>query len=157
VSEPMNGMQASHERHAASPTVAWRTFLRGLAVELDAQVGADASMAILRAIGQQMAEQLRLITVSSLDALALEMNMILGEIGWGSVQLTLLEAERCVIMTHIGLPQLGSTGEPPGTWLAPVLEGLYQGWMAQQPGADGSLVARLGVRESGRIVIRYSR
>ena len=85
------------------------------------------------------------------------MNMVLAEIGWGRVQVTLQEAERCVMMTHIGLPQIGSAGEPPGTWLAPVLEGLYQGWMAQQPGADGSLVARLGVRESGRIVIRYSR
>ncbi len=142
---------------AAPGSVAWRTFLRGLAVELDAQVGADASFAILRGVGQQMAALLPLIPVASLEALEMEMNMVLAEIGWGRVKVALHEADRCVMIIHSGLPQVGSAGEPAGTWLAPVLEGLYQGWMGQQPGADSSLRARIGHYEGESIVIRYRR
>jgi hypothetical protein len=149
--------QASHATHAASRSVVWRSFLRGLALELDAQVGPDAGSAILRGVGQRMAGLLPLLPVASLEALELEMNTVLAEIGWGCVQVTLHESERCVMMTHAGLPHVGSAGEPAGAWLAPVLEGLYQGWMGQQPGADGSLSARIGRYEGERIIIRYGR
>jgi hypothetical protein len=145
------------ETRAATGPVAWRTFLRGLAVELETQTGSSASSAILRGVGQQMAGHLPLVAVDSLEALQLEMNMVLAEIGWGSVQLTLQEAERCVVLTHLSLPRIGSAGEPMGTWLAPVLEGLYQGWMGQQPGADASFQASIGRREGNRILLRYGR
>ena len=82
--------------------------------------------------------------------------LVLTEIGWGSVRLAMNEAERCVVLDHTGLPQVGSAGEPAGTWLAPVLEGLYQDWMGQQPGADESLRARLQHCGSS-ITIRYGR
>jgi hypothetical protein len=147
----------SHVTHAAPRIVIWRTFLRGLAVELDAQVGSDASIGILRGVGQQMASLLPLISVASLEALELEMNMVLAEIGWGHVQIALHAAERWVSIIHTGLPRVGSAGEPPGAWLAPVLEGLYQGWMGQQPGADISFRARIGQYEGESIVIRYGR
>jgi Cellulose synthase subunit D len=141
---------------AALPTV-WRAFLRGLALELDAQVGPDARIAVLRATGHQMAEMLALPAVDSLEALELEMNDVLAEIGWGRVELTLVESERCVTIGHVGLPRIGSAGEPLGTWLAPVLEGLYQGWMGQQPGADPSFRSSIKNYEQGGIVIRYGR
>jgi hypothetical protein len=156
VSTALNGLAALREARPPR-SVAWRTFLRGLAVELDAQAGLEVSTAILRGVGRHMAGLLTLVNVESLEALALEMNGVLAEIGWGCVQLTLLEAERCVIMTHTGLPYIGSAGEPPGTWLAPVLEGLYQGWMAQQPGADKAFVARIRQFEDDKIVVRYGR
>jgi hypothetical protein len=147
--------QKAQGSHAAP--LAWRAFLRGLALELDTQAGPDASTAILRAAGQQMAAMLALLAVHSLEALELEMNSVLAEICWGSVQLTLHEAERCVILRHSDLPRIGSAGEPPGTWLAPALEGLYQGWMGQQAGADPSFNARVKAYEGDTIVIRYGR
>ena len=149
------GNRKAQGSHAAPP--AWRAFLRGLALELDAQAGSDASAAILRAAGQQMAAMLGLLAVHSLEALELEMNGVLAEIGWGSVRLALHEAERCVILRHSDLPRIGSAGEPPGTWLAPALEGLYQGWMGQQAGADPSFNARAKGYEGDTIVIRYGR
>ncbi len=142
---------------AVSLPFGWRTFLRGLALELDAQVGADVRVAILRAVGHQMAGLLTLPAVDSLEALELEMNDVLGEIGWGQVELSLLEAERCVSIRHTGVPRVGSAGEPPGNWLAPTLEGLYQGWMGQQPGADLSFRAGIKDYEQGGLVIRYGR
>lgn len=135
----------------------WRAFLRGLALELEAHAGADASAAILRATGQRMAAMLALLAVQSLEALEFEMNMVLAEIGWGSVRLTLQEAERCVILRHCGLPCVGSAGEPSGTWLAPVLEGLYQEWMGQQASSDPSFDARIERHDGDAIIIRYGR
>jgi hypothetical protein len=134
----------------------WRVFLRALALEMEAQAGPAATAAVLRAAGQQMARLAALPPVGSMEALELEMNAVLTEIGWGSVRLAMNEAERCVVLDHTGLPQVGSAGEPAGTWLAPVLEGLYQDWMGQQPGADESLRARLQHCGSS-ITIRYGR
>jgi Cellulose synthase subunit D len=134
----------------------WRVFLRGLALEMEAQAGPAATAAVLRAVGQQMARLMALPAVGSMEALEMEMNAVLAEIGWGSVRLTMNEAERCVVLIHNGLPQIGSAGVPTGTWLAPVLEGLYQAWMGQQPGADESLHARLRQCE-GSITICYGR
>jgi hypothetical protein len=152
-----NTKQSTPAVDAATLPTVWRAFLRGFAVELDTRVGPDVRVAILRATGQQMAEMLTLPAVDSLEALELEMNDVLAEIGWGRVELTLLEAERCVTIGHTGLPRIGSAGEPPGTWLAPVLEGLYQGWMGQQPGADPSFRSSIRNYEQGGIVIRYGR
>jgi hypothetical protein len=137
--------------------VAWRSFLRGLAVELDVQTDADTRREILRGIGLQMARQLGLVPAASLEALEMEMNGVLAEIGWGRVQVTLMEAERYVVMIHFGLPRIGSAGEPPGNWLAPVLEGLYHGWMGQQPGAESSFRTGIVACEHDKIVIRYGR
>lgn len=145
-------LQAVH----AAP-VMWRAFLRGLAVELDAQAGRDLSVSILRSVGHRMAAMLALVAVDSLEALELEMNTVLAEIGWGNVGLTLREGERCVVLSHSDLPCIGSAGEPPGAWLGPVLEGLYEGWLGQQAGADRSFTARVKGFENGSLVIRYGR
>jgi hypothetical protein len=157
VSMSGSAKQQLQETDAAPSPPMWRAFLRGLALELDAQAGPNVSAAVLRATGQQMAGMLALPAVDSLEALELEMNDLLAEIGWGSVQLTLQEAERCVILGHTGLPRIGSAGDPPGTWLAPVLEGLFEGWMGQQPGADPSFHSQIKGYEKNRLVIRYGR
>jgi hypothetical protein len=134
----------------------WRVFLRGLALEMEAQAGPAATAAVLRGVGQQMARLMALPPVGSMEALEMEMNAVLAEIGWGSVRLAMNEADRCVVLTHTGLPRIGSAGEPAGSWLAPVLEGLYQAWMGQQPGADEQLRAR--IQSCGSLIsIRYGR
>jgi hypothetical protein len=136
----------------------WRPFLRALAAEIDAVAGPAGRDALLRGVGRQLARLHALPARESTDALALEMNETLGAFGWGFVRIAFAERERCLFLTHEGLPPVGGGGDPPGTWLAGVLVGLYEGWMAQQPGADASLVARR-VPSSNRdeIVIRYGR
>jgi hypothetical protein len=154
VTTPFNTAQATH----CSPTPAlWRVFLRCLAREIDAQHGPEARILLLRDTGRQMAALLALPPVGSLEALEIEMNGVLAEIDWGGVSLSLNEAERCVLLIHRGLPRIGSAGEPCGTWLAPVLEGLYEGWMAQQPGSEASFQVRIKLHESGSICLRYGR
>jgi hypothetical protein len=155
VSTTWNAQQTPRETNV-SP-LAWRAFLRGLAFELETQAGRDTTVAILRATGQQMSALLALLAVDSLEALQLEMNVVLAEINWGSVRLMLHEAERCVVLSHSSLPRIGSAGDPPGTWLAPVLEGLYQGWMGQQAGANPSFTARIKDYEDDTIIIVYGR
>ena len=151
---PVNTVQ---DTQVAPTPVLWRVFLRCLAQQLDAQSGPEARILILRDTGRQMAALLALPPVGSLEALEIEMNSVLTEIDWGGVRLSLNEAERCVLLTHRGLPRIGSAGEPCGAWLAPVLEGLYEGWMAQQPGADPSFLVRIKLHEEGSIGMRYGR
>jgi len=136
--------------------ISWRVFLRALAFEMEAQAGSEASATVLRATGQQMARMLALPPVASMEALEMEMNAVLAELDWGRVTLTLRDTERFVELRHAGLPALGSAGDPPGFWLAPVLEGLYETWMGQQPGADDALRARLYAC-GDEVLLRYGR
>jgi hypothetical protein len=86
------------------------------------------------------------------------MNEALGAVGWGAVSLTLDESERRLTIQHTGLPRLGGAGEPPGLWLSAVLEGLYETWIAQQPGSDPHLSARrFSAPGPGAVTLRYGR
>ncbi len=136
----------------------WRPFLRALAEEIDAVAGSAGRDALLRGVGRQLARLHPLPARDSADGLALEMNETLDGFGWGRVRIAFAERERCLFLTHEGLPRVGGGGDPPGSWLAGVLVGLYEGWMAQQPGADASLVAwRVASSTPDEIVIRYGR
>jgi hypothetical protein len=136
----------------------WRNFLRALAEEVDASAGPASRDALLRRVGDRMARLMPLPHATSLETLEIEMNDALSEAGWGSVQLDLQETDRCLVLRHRGLPRVGSAGDPPGTWLAAVLEGLYEGWMSQQPGSEPSLSARIQPGGSPDAVeLRYGR
>jgi hypothetical protein len=136
----------------------WRAFLRALADEIDARGGDSARDDMLRAIGRRMATLLPLPVVASVEALALEMNDALGGLGWGAATLTLETGEKQLTILHEGLPRLGGAGEPPGLWLSAVLEGLYETWIAQQPGSDPRLVARrFAAPAIGAVALRYAR
>jgi hypothetical protein len=135
----------------------WRGFLRALAEEIDETAGVAARDTMLRSVGKRMAALLPLPQAVSFGALEMEMNELLGAIGWGGVRLTLLESERTLVLEHHCLPRIGAAGDPPGTWLAAVLEGLYAAWMEQQPGSDASLVARRQPGGGETIVLRYGR
>lgn len=143
---------------ASQSTRDWRPFLRAMAEELDLVAGPAGRDALLHGVGRQMALQHPLSHQGSTAALALEMNELLQTFGWGRVTITFAPAYACLLLSHTGLPRIGGRGEPPGTWLAGVLEGLYEGWMAQQPGSDASLVARrIAMPDPDTITFRYGK
>ena len=113
---------------------------------------------MLRGVGRRMARMIPLPPVPTLTALEIEMNDALETMGWGEVRLDLAQADRSLRVTHIGLPRIGSSGTPPGQWLSALLEGLYEGWFAQQPGSRPMLSARRAGGEGGpAIVLTYAR
>ncbi len=154
-----SGMGGARVSAAAGRTAPeWRPFLRALAEELDTVAGASGRDALLRAVGTRMARLLPLPEVASVDGLEMEMNDALAVLGWGGARLSFSDAERALTITHAGLPRLGAAGTPPGTWLAALLEGLYETWMLQQPGSDATLVARLaGPPAADQVVLRFGR
>jgi hypothetical protein len=149
---------ATSGRRASHSAQDWRPFLRALAAEIDAVAGAEGRDALLRGVGHQLAQMYPMPARESLDGLAMEMTETLDGFGWGGVRIAFSPREHCLILTHEGLPRVGGAGEPAGTWLAGTLVGLYEGWMAQQPGSDASLVARRIVStQPEEIVIRYGK
>jgi hypothetical protein len=105
-----------------------------------------------------MARLMPLPEIASVEALAMEMNEALAVLGWGAARLTLEEDERRLTILHTGLPLLGGAGDPPGLWLSAVLEGLYETWIAQQPGSDPRLVARRYASPApGAVALRYGK
>ena len=146
------------QTRAAAGHIDWRPFLRGFAEELDSLAGTDGRDDMLRGIGRRMSRMMPLPPVYDLGTLEIEMNDALGALGWGEVRLVLLEGERLLQIVHSGLPRIGSLGTPPGQWLSPLLEGMYDGWLAQQPGHSPVLSARR--QNGGRldlVVMNYGR
>jgi hypothetical protein len=138
--------------------VQWRLFVRALADEVDSLAGPGERDDMLRGMGRRMSRMMPLPPVEQLELLQIEMNEALGDLGWGHVHLALDAQDRAIMIRHHGLPQVGSLGSPAGTWLAALLEGLYEGWLAQQPGSLPSLVARRVPANSGDLVmLRFAR
>ena len=141
-----------------SAAVQWRPFLRALIEEIDSLTGAAERDEMLRSVGRRMAKGLPLTSVGSLESLELEINDTLEAINWGSARLTLNEGQRSLIISHTGLPRIGAAGSPPGTWLAALLEGLYETWLAQQPGSDPNLtIRREPSLNPSPIILRFGR
>lgn len=136
----------------------WRLFLRALAEEVDSLAAPGERDQMLRGMGRRMARMAPLPSVDLLEALEMEMNEALDGLGWGQVQLRLSADDRALMIRHVGLPRIGSLGAPAGLWLAALLEGLYEGWFAQQPGSQASLVARrVQANAPGAVVLRFAR
>jgi len=137
-------------------TPEFRWFLRAFAEEIDSTAKPGKRDDMLRGVGARLAKLMPVPPVESLAALEMEMNDVLASVGWGQARLEMDESERTVLITHTGLPRLGSLGSPPGTWLSAVLEGLYGAWMAQQPGSVPDLAARR-VTVGDTITLRFGR
>ena len=134
----------------------WRLFLRALVDEVDSRASPEERDEMLRGVGRRMSQLMPLPGVGTLEALQLEMNDALAAIGWGAVQLTVDEANPALTVVHSDLPRIGSTGTPPGQWLAGLLPGLYDGWFAQQPGSQNSLrTERVSVASGAGVMLRY--
>jgi hypothetical protein len=135
----------------------WTLLLRAMAEEIDAADGTAARDAMLRKVGLRMSAMRPLTPSLTMDALVMEMNDMLADIGWGSASFSLNETDRSLLITHDDLPRVGAAGDPPGTWLSAVLEGLYQGWMTQLPGADTSLTAKRLRVSPATVLLRFAR
>jgi hypothetical protein len=143
---------------ASGGGVQWRVFLRALVDEIDSLASAGDRDDMLRGVGVRMAALAPLPAVGTLNTLQIEINDALAVLGWGQASLVLDEPERMLLITHTGLPRIGSAGSPPGTWLAALLEGLYEAWLAQQPDGDSALVARRTASDSAdAVTLRYGR
>lgn len=133
-------------------------FLRALAEEVDSLAGSGERDDMLRGVGRRMARLQPLPPVQTLQALEMEINDALDGLGWGQAHLRLNEPDRALEVTHVGLPRIGSLGSPPGQWLSALLEGLYDGWLAQQPGSKAALSAkRKGGLTGESVVLNYAR
>ena len=126
---------------ADRPEPRLRLFLRALAEEIDLFAGSEARDTLLRKTGHRLARLMPLPAVGTMDGLEIEMNDRLAALGWGSAHLDLREEERCLVIAHAFPPRIGAAGDPPGTWFAAMLAGLYETWVADQPGGDPSLTA----------------
>lgn len=139
-------------------SVQWRMVVRAMAEEVDTLAGAGERDDLLRGVGRRLSRLMPLPAVHTLDALEIEMNEALEQAGLGAVKLELHEADRSMRLLHTGLPRLGSIGTPSGMWLSAMLEGLYDGWLAQQPGAKASLSAtRLESNSPADVLMSYHR
>jgi hypothetical protein len=139
----------------ASQAIDWSVFLRAMADEIDAMGGAQARDALLRGVGRRMAAMRPISPAPNLETLAMEINDHLGVMGWGSVGFVLSDRDHALLITHTQLPRIGAAGDPPGTWVSAVLEGLYSGWMNQMPGADHSLTVRRLRLTPQTVLLRY--
>lgn len=136
----------------------WGFFLRALAHEVDVHGGPKGRDVLLRGVGTRLAQMIPLPAADSLDGFELEINAILAELGWGSCTLELDEGKSCIMISHTGLPVLGSRGEPAGSWLVAALEGLYETWLTSHPECgEGFSAQRQSVTAFGNVVLRFQR
>jgi hypothetical protein len=133
----------------------WSVFLRALADEVDTMGGPQARDALLRGVGARMAGMRPISPAPNLETLSMEINDHLGAMGWGSVGFVLSERDHALLITHNQLPRIGAAGDPPGTWVSALLEGLYAGWLGQMPGSDRTLVVRRMRITPQTVLLRY--
>lgn len=131
----------------------WRRLMRAMAEEIDTIAGPAESAKLLQAVGKRLAVSQPLQQMDTIERLQAEMNDALAILGLGVVRLELNETQRALVLSHLELPGLG----PLGSWLSPVLEGLYETWLLAQPGSDSSLVARREQAPGEAIRIRFAR
>lgn len=138
-------------------TARWLDFLQALADEVDGLGGAGARDALLRGVGTRMAARHALPPARDLTSLQGFVNVTLANWGWGEVRFIFDPAAEALVIAHVGLPALGRSGTPPGTWLSAVLEGLYEGWLGALPGGVPGLVATRDAVTAECVMLRYWR
>lgn len=142
-------------RRAVAPQ--WRGFLRALLDTFDAHLDRAARDALLRSVGARLAAATPLPPCDSLVMLEARMNEALAAMDWGYCTLAVAADGGALQVGHAAAPLAASAGDPGGEWIGAVLEGLYAGWFAAQPGGEPGVPARVTAAEPGRILLRYGR
>jgi hypothetical protein len=117
----------------------WVHFMAAMFAEFEERIPALEAGQFLETIGAKMARLLPLRRCESLEELEEDINSILEGIDWGWMRLR--EGESFIEITHGAYP-LVPQDESRQSWMVPILEGLYGGWLGEQ-GGDLSLRARL--------------
>jgi hypothetical protein len=117
----------------------WVHFMAAMFAEFEERVAQTEADQFLEALGAKMARLLPLRRCESLQDLQEDINNVLEGIDWGWMRLR--EADNFIEITHGAYPLIPQD-EARRSWMAPVLEGLYSGWLGEQ-GGDSSLTARL--------------
>ncbi|HTQ34973.1 MAG TPA: cellulose biosynthesis protein BcsD [Stellaceae bacterium] len=123
----------------------WVHFMAAMFAEFEERVDPGEADQFLEAIGFKMARLLPLRRCASLEELEGDINSLLEGIDWGWMRLR--EAESFIEITHGAYPAVPQD-ESRRSWLVPILEGLYTGWLAEQ-GGDPSFTARLASQPKG--------
>jgi hypothetical protein len=134
----------------------WVHFMAAMFAEFEERIAAAEAGQFLEAIGAKMARLLPLRRCESLEELEEDINSVLEGIDWGWMRLR--EADSFIEITHGAYP-LVPQDESRRSWMVPILEGLYGGWLGEQ-GGDPSLTARLSGAAQGNgaaLTFQYGR
>src|ERR1700693_2200055 len=134
----------------------WVHFMAAMFSEFEDRVPSAEADQFLEALGAKMARLLPLSRCESLEELEEDINSVLEGIDWGWMRLR--EADAFIEITHGAYP-LVPQDDNRRSWMVPILEGLYGGWLGEQ-GGDASLTARLQGKPAGNraaLTLRYGR
>jgi len=135
----------------------WRVFVRGLVETLDEHLDQEGRAALMRAIGRRMADAMPLPHCDTLKGLESHINDALGAAEWGYCRIAVDVERRCLVVTHAAAPAIGVGQDADGGWIGAVLEGLYAGWLSDQPGADAALAPEVVQYAAGSAKLEYGR
>lgn len=135
----------------------WRVFVRGLVETLDAHLDQEGRAALMRAIGRRMADSMPLPHCDTLKGLESRINDALGAAEWGYCQIAVDVERHRLVVTHAAAPVIGAGQDADGGWIGAVLEGLYSGWLSDQPGADAALTPTVVRYAAGEAKLEYGR
>src|ERR1700683_3843201 len=117
----------------------WVHFMAAMFAEFEERVPQAEADQFLEALGAKMANLLPLRHCDSLEELEEDINSVLEGIDWGWMRLR--EGDSFIEITHCAYP-LVPQDEARRSWMVPLREGLYRGWLGEQ-GGDASLTTRL--------------
>jgi hypothetical protein len=134
----------------------WVHFMAAMFTEFEERVDPAEADQFLEALGTTMARLLPLERCESLDELEEDINNVLEGIDWGWMRFA--ETDSSIQITHGAYPMIPQD-QNRRSWLVPILEGLYTGWLGEQ-GGDPSFTTRLSAapRASGApLTFNYGR
>jgi hypothetical protein len=123
----------------------WVHFIAAMFAEFEDRVDPSEANQFLEALGLKMAKLLPLKHCASLEELEEDINNVLEGIDWGWMRIR--ESANFIEITHGAYP-LVPQDEDRRSWMVPILEGLYAGWLGDQ-GGDPTFTARLAAQPKG--------
>jgi hypothetical protein len=153
MSEPMTAAYLARRGVSSQ----WRAFLRALVETLDEHLDAEGRASLMRAVGGRIADLTPLPHCGSLAEMEARINDALAMAEWGYAELSVDTATRQMAIRHHAAPVIATGNDPDGRWIGAVLEGLYAGWFANQPGADPGLKPVVTAFAPGGATLEYGR
>lgn len=128
----------------------WRLFNAALLDCLE-EAGRDAT---LRRAGARLAALSPIPACETLGALEERVNDALAAMDWGHAAFFLDQGRPALVIRHLAAPVIATRAAPDGAWVAPVLEGLHQAWLAGQTQLAPAPVLRVASASLGCVVLR---